>query len=91
LSKASGRRQELEEKTCKLVLELHVARLENMELGDQLKEVKKELQETQEREQKMKESGQEMEEREQELMSQCAADRLMFERTMQALRAMRQL
>jgi chromosome segregation ATPase len=91
LSKASGRRQELEEKTCKLVLELHVARLENMELGDQLKEVKKESQETQEREQKMKESGQEMEEREQELMSQCAADRLMFERTMQALRAMRQL
>jgi hypothetical protein len=91
LSEATGRHQGLEEKACKLVLELHVARLESMGLGDQLKEVKKELQETQEMEQKMKEREQEMKEREQELMSQCAVDRLMFERTMQALRAMRQV
>jgi hypothetical protein len=91
MTEATGRRQELEEKICKLVYEMNVARLESMKLGDQLKEVKNELQETQEMEQKMKEREQEMKEREQELMSQCAADRLMFERTMQALRAMRQV
>lgn len=69
---ATSHRQELEKNVITMNWELRAAKREVLELHDQLKEVK------------IKE--QEMENREQQLLSQCTADRLMFERTAYALR-----
>jgi chromosome segregation ATPase len=74
MNRAASRRQELEATVSRLVSELGTAKQGNTELRDQLKEVKT--------------KEQEMETREQQLLSQSTADRLMFERTAYALRAL---
>lgn len=82
-SAAASGRQCLESEVRYLRGALKKAKQEDKELRDQLKDAIQGLQESQGRQQELKQ-------REQALMSQCAADRLMFERSAYALRSLLQ-
>lgn len=80
---AASQCQELEMKVGELRGALEGTNQEAKELRDQLRDAIKGMQESQERQQELKQ-------REQALMSQCAADRVMFERSAYALRSLLQ-
>lgn len=82
-SEAASQRQWLEGEVRELRGALKEAKQEDKELRDQLRDAIKGMQESQERQQELKQ-------REYALMSQCAADRLMFERSAYALRSLLQ-